>query len=110
MNYSAIFVSIIVSKFSLPFVLGREGEDRTGALLADREAVLYEISSKEAEFSKKDALLEKDKARASAEAQQKVCAFYVFFSPSALACSKHFVCACVIIDCVSRIFNFFAAK
>eukprot|EP00752_Nemacystus_decipiens_P001571 g1532.t1 len=49
----------------------REGEDRTGALLADREAVLYEINTKEAEFAKKEALLEEDKARASAEAEEK---------------------------------------
>ena len=61
-------------------VFGREGEDRTGALLADREAVLYECSAKEAEFAKKEALLEEDKARASAESQQKVrtCVFCVF--------------------------------
>eukprot|EP00903_Cladosiphon_okamuranus_P016533 g15252.t1 len=49
----------------------REGEDRTGALLADREAVLYDIGAKEAEFAKKEALLEEDKARVAAEVQQK---------------------------------------
>ncbi|CAM9824680.1 unnamed protein product [Scytosiphon promiscuus] len=49
----------------------REGEDRTGALLADREAALYEIGVKETELAKKEALLEEGKARASAEVQRK---------------------------------------
>ncbi|CAN0109668.1 unnamed protein product, partial [Ectocarpus fasciculatus] len=49
----------------------REGEDRTGALMADREAALCKINAKEEEFAKKEALLEEGKARATAEAQQK---------------------------------------
>lgn len=54
------------------FALGREGEDRTGALLADREAALYEVGVKEAELAKKEALLEEGKAEAAAEAKKKV--------------------------------------
>ncbi|CAB1110115.1 unnamed protein product [Ectocarpus sp. CCAP 1310/34] len=49
----------------------REGEDRTGALMADREAALCKLSAKEEEFAKKEAVLEEGKARATAEVQQQ---------------------------------------
>ncbi|CAN0557926.1 unnamed protein product, partial [Ectocarpus sp. 12 AP-2014] len=49
----------------------REGEDRTGALMADREAALCKLTAKEEEFAKKEAVLEEGKARATAEVQQK---------------------------------------
>ncbi|CAM9184678.1 unnamed protein product [Ectocarpus sp. 13 AM-2016] len=49
----------------------REGEDRTGALMADREAALCMLNAKEEEFAKKEAVLEEGKARATAEVQQK---------------------------------------
>lgn len=51
----------------------REGEDRTGALLADREAAQYELSARTAELDRKEAVLEEGKERAAAEAKEKVC-------------------------------------
>ena len=68
--YLYIFHSVLYC-----FCLGcpREGEDRTGALLADREAAQYELTAKTAELDKKEAVLEKGRERAAAEAKEKVC-------------------------------------
>lgn len=48
--------------------------------MADREAALCKINAKEEEFARKEALLEEGKARATAEAQEKVwtCSYCVF--------------------------------
>lgn len=82
----ALFLCFVV------FALGREGEDRTGALVADREAALYEVGVKEAELAKKEALLEEGKARAAEEARKKVRTHAVLTRMCDL-----FYCACILV-------------
>lgn len=50
----------------------REGEDRTGALVAEREALEYDMAEKEAQLAhKEEAMLEETKI-AEAKAERKV--------------------------------------
>lgn len=52
---------------------GREGEDRTGALLAERETLMHSMAEKESQLVKAEAALQEAAKIAHVEAQKQVC-------------------------------------
>lgn len=52
---------------------GREGEDRTGALLAERETLMHSMAEKESQLIKMEAALQEATEIARVEAQKQVC-------------------------------------